>query len=1039
MINSRLVGVGLAFGLCVLAAGPAGPIAAAQEQTPSSAGSAIRAIASVQVNFAQLADQEALNPPRARPVPKAIHRPLPRPRVFDPSQPIPVIEPGPEAPPSLGIPSPSPVANFLGLDDSGNVIPPDTQGAVGPNHVMTTLNDRYRIHTRAGGTVNTLDIDTFWAPTGITGVFDPRTLYDPYSGRWIVVAVAGAASASSSVLVGVSNSSDPTGTWILYLYVADGTGVAWADYPMVGFNKNWIGIGLNFFANSNNAFVNAQTWALDYPAARSGTGTGWSNTFTGGHFSIHPAVTQSATESVLYWVENWSNASSEYVLYRTTGPSGTGVTQIVAQKAHTLGASAELGGNILPQSGSATGIEVNDSRINSNAVFRNNTVWFTHTVAFPASATTSAQIQHTAAQWLQVDTSANFLQGGRIVDPTATPTNGGSWYTFPSIAVNASNDVVVGFTRGSSSTFASAGYALRAGTDPAGTMRDPVVYKAGEAKYFKTFSGTSNRWGDYSSTHVDPVNDTDFWTLQEYARLPNGCRAGFDCWGTWWAKVATSADTDGDGLPDTWETQFGLNPNSAAGNDGAAGNPDGDALTNAQEYAQGRHPRGFFTRYFAEGATGGSLSFSLFLALVNPSTTTTALANLVFLKTDGTAVSSPISIAALLRRTVNVGSDVSGLATAEFSTIIESDILVVADRTMKWASTVYGSHAETSIAAPSTTWYLAEGATHSGFDLFYLIQNPGATAATVTVTYLLPGGGTFVKPEIVNANSRLNIWVDKIPQLANTDVAAVLTSNVPVIVERAMYLNSGGQTFGAGHESAGVTAPATSWFLAEGATGNFFDLFVLIANPNAGAATVQATYLLTNGTTFTKSYNVPGNSRFNIWVDQEQIPAGSGIRPLADVAVSTTITSSIPVIVERAMWWPGPTANTWYEAHNSPGSTVTGTKWALADGEVNSSTGIETYILVANTSGIAANVTVTLLYDDGTTEVRTFSGASAIPANSRFNVVPAAHFGTAAGKKFGAIVESTNGAAIVVERAMYQTSGGVTWAAGTNSLATKLQ
>ena len=40
----------------------------------------------------------------------------------------------------------------------------------------------------------------------------------------------------------------------------------------------------------------------------------------------------------------------------------------------------------------------------------------------------------------------------------------------------------------------------------------------------------------------------------------------------------------------------------------------------------------------------------------------------------------------------------------------------------------YGSHAETSIAAPSTTWHLAEGATHGAFDLFYLLQNPGDTA-----------------------------------------------------------------------------------------------------------------------------------------------------------------------------------------------------------------------------------------------------------------------------------------------------------------------
>ena len=79
----------------------------------------------------------------------------------------------------------------------------------------------------------------------------------------------------------------------------------------------------------------------------------------------------------------------------------------------------------------------------------------------------------------------------------------------------------------------------------------------------------------------------------------------------------------------------------------------------------------------------------------------------------------------------------------------------------------------------------------------------------------------------------------------------------------------------------------------------------------------------------TKTYTVAGNSRFNIWVDQED-PA------LADAAVSTRITSTngVPIIVERAMWWPGPTSDTWHEAHNSPGETTTGTRWAMAEGEV---------------------------------------------------------------------------------------------------------
>jgi hypothetical protein len=350
---------------------------------------------------------------------------------------------------------------------------------------------------------------------------------------------------------------------------------------------------------------------------------------------------------------------------------------------------------------------------------------------------------------------------------------------------------------------------------------------------------------------------------------------------------------------------------------------------------------------------------------------------------------------------------------------------------MTWDATGYGSHAETSVAAPVTTWYLAEGATHSGFSLFYLVQNPNPTAADLEVTYLMPVGDPLTKTYTVGPASRFNIWVNADdPRLASTDVSAVLTASLPIIVERAMYLDRAGQTFAAGAESVGVTTPSTEWFLAEGATGTFFDLFILIANPSDVDAQVQATYLLPNGSLLVRSYTVAANTRFNIWVDTED-------STLADTAVSTIVTSTngVPIIVERSMWWPGPTAATWMEAHNSAGLTTTGRRWALAEGEVGGPRSIETYILIAN-RGEADTATVTLLYEDGTSDSRTV----ALPASSRTNVPVAAEFPGAAGRRFGAIVEAAGAdAQIVVERAMYSSARGVGWAAGTNAVATKLQ
>lgn len=442
--------------------------------------------------------------------------------------------------------------------------------------------------------------------------------------------------------------------------------------------------------------------------------------------------------------------------------------------------------------------------------------------------------------------------------------------------------------------------------------------------------------------------------------------------------------------------------------------------------------------YFAEGAT--STFFETQLALFNPHPTCTASVTLRFLKSDGTTVTSSEFLSPMERETVETRF-VSGLSTAEFSTTIESTFPIVADRTMSWDSRRYGSHAETAIGAPATTWYLAEGATHSGFNLFYLIQNPNPSPANIQVTYLQPAPGVpLTKTYVVEASSRFTIWVNQqaigdpaLRVLASSDVSARITSDLPIVVERAMYLNSKGLAFGAGHESAGVTAPATRWFLAEGATGDYFDLFILVANPGAQEAQVEATYLLQSGTTLTKRYTVAPNSRFNIWVDKED-PL------LVDAAVSTTIasTNGVPIIVERSMWWPGPTAASWHEAHNSPGSLVSGVKWALAGGEVGGLYAMETYILIANTSAAAGSVRVTLRFEDNTSSVaRTF----ALNPNSRFNVDVKALFPAAVGKRFGALVESlgVTPAQIVVERAMYSNSDGVVWAAGTNLLATKIQ
>ena len=109
-----------------------------------------------------------------------------------------------------------------------------------------------------------------------------------------------------------------------------------------------------------------------------------------------------------------------------------------------------------------------------------------------------------------------------------------------------------------------------------------------------------------------------------------------------------------------------------------------------------------------------------------------------------------------------------------------------------------------------------------------------------------------------------------------------------------MYLDRNGQLFTAGHDSVGLPAPATHWLLAEGATGPFFDLFILLANPSAQDAEVRLRFLLGDGTVIEHPTVVPALARATVWVDAlgqdaSLIARNPSYARLADSSVSTEI------------------------------------------------------------------------------------------------------------------------------------------------------
>ena len=180
--------------------------------------------------------------------------------------------------------------------------------------------------------------------------------------------------------------------------------------------------------------------------------------------------------------------------------------------------------------------------------------------------------------------------------------------------------------------------------------------------------------------------------------------------------ASPTRDTDADGMPDVWESAMGLGVTTPD----AAGDPDGDGLSNLEEFLAGSHPRGFHRRFFAEGVTG--TFFETHIAAMDLARAG-ATAVVSFMREDGTRTSETRAIGPRGHDWDRSGPG-PGSAPQSFATLVESDQPIAADRLVMWGQQASG-HAERGLPGPSAVWYFAEGAT-GAFDLFYLLQNSGA-------------------------------------------------------------------------------------------------------------------------------------------------------------------------------------------------------------------------------------------------------------------------------------------------------------------------
>ncbi len=432
--------------------------------------------------------------------------------------------PGARAPALI---SPPAAASFPALDDDGTWTPPDTNGAVGPNHLVAALNSQVRVQDRNGQEIKTVSQAAFWSALGPVEVFDPRVLYDPGSSRWILTA-AGPYSGTDSLFIAVSATASPALSWRLHRVMIERPDRFELDFPHTGFNKNWVVVHGDLFTKEIGEFAGTEIFAFDreelYGGSIQSVGV-FSQSDLGG--TLAPSFTLDPAETTMYLlgVANGNFQGAGFLqIYAITGQPGFETLDIgsLVRVPSTWDSGPRNFAEFLPQANGARKIDAGDDRF-ATVVFRGGSIWAAHTTFLPAGGNPTRSV----IQWYQVSPGGAIIQRGTIQDPT-----GKRFYAYPSIGVNKSGDVLIGYSRFASTDFAGAYYSFRSGKDPQGTMRGDALLRSGLAVYD---TGEPNRWGDYSSTVVDPSNDTSFWTIQEYARpiAPDGSSR----WGIWWGRV----------------------------------------------------------------------------------------------------------------------------------------------------------------------------------------------------------------------------------------------------------------------------------------------------------------------------------------------------------------------------------------------------------------------------------------------------------------------------------------------------------------------
>ena len=432
-------------------------------------------------------------------------------------------------------PMPAPIENFEGLSNADNeavhgfrLVPPDTNGDVGPNHYVQYLNLIFAIYDKSGNMlVGPLGNYVLWQdlnlPPDIIPWGDPIVLYDHLADRWMMSEFAFPDDFSGPFyqLIAVSQTPDPTGSWYTYAYIISNTKLN--DYPKFGVwpdgyymsvnlfsDVAYEGVGVAVFERDKmlNGNPNARMVYFELPYPELNYGSMLPADLDG---PPPPPGTPNYFAEIEFDEWGWPQDQLGIFEFHVDWNNIINSTFTRIGALPTEPFDPELCGysrSCIPQRGTSDGLDAISDRLMYRLQYRN---FGTHQSMVTNHTVNAGRFrERTGIRWYELRDGG----GGWDIYQQGTYAPGLLLHRWMgSIAMDGDGNMALGYSASSQYHYPSIRYTGRLASDPPGTMpwRERILFR-GKGSQLESY----NRWGDYSMMAVDPTDDRTFWYTNEY-------------------------------------------------------------------------------------------------------------------------------------------------------------------------------------------------------------------------------------------------------------------------------------------------------------------------------------------------------------------------------------------------------------------------------------------------------------------------------------------------------------------------------------------